>query len=165
MTNLVAAIIGFMYPMAVHNIPQFDAIFEVWRWSFLFGLGFLLFHAYLQSYAIKEVFSLKEVMSRALIYIFCTASVFANTMVFPSIIRYRVKQIIPKQEFYDDLHTYAFEDYRANLWHLSYYNTSKDHMEEYLSLYHENGVHVVLSPGNEKSICKIPQISAYPIKI
>ena len=162
-TNLAACLIGLAYPLTINNIPEYKSLFEVWKWSFAFAIGLLSFYAYLQSYAIKEVFNHKEVLNRMLIYLFCTGSVFANTLIFPNVIHYRVKQIIPKQEFYDDLYTYIFEDYRVSFWQLCYYNNSKDHMEEYNSRYDENGNRRIL-PEKVKAFVKYPKYQRILLK-
>ncbi|MDX2305556.1 MAG: hypothetical protein NW226_22275 [Microscillaceae bacterium] len=131
LTNLVAVLGGLTYPLATNRIPDYNDTFQIWTWSFGLAVGILLYYAYTQSYSFRQIFSLKEVLLRTLVYLFCTGSLFVNSWIFPQMIYYRVTQIVPKSEFYEDLNSFVLEDYLAKMVQLSYYNRSYDHLENY----------------------------------
>ncbi len=154
LTNTLAISAGLIYPINQHTIPAYSTLVDITEWSFVSAGLVLFYYAFHQSFNRKPIYTFSEIVLKSGIYLFCTFSLFLNTLVFPNTLSYKVRQIYPENNLLKDLRTYARQDYLANLARHAYYHPASEiratHAEDMTILYeHQNERYDVIQEGKE----------------
>jgi len=92
--NLLMSVLGYLYPISLVKIPSYNYIVLITDLLRLSGLLVIIYWVFLQIRDAKAIVGLRQIVSTLVIYMLCLASIVANTLVFGSVVRSQVAQLV-----------------------------------------------------------------------